>query len=1000
MATRALDSTLYQRFLDDDRKGVRLSASDLHLAQNEVNRIKRREQTQGKLGRDLATKLANLERILAKYDFGRGTPLPTSNPFTLGTGGATGRNEPILTRSQTATPPPSTTNSDPPPLFTAPPDRTGLPTVPTPTAEPAVLGPMETPFTQPLGTENEDGEVYDDEWISNDDEQQTETIPTPTILPAQVAETQNRNNNLNPQTDFIIREMDAENPLAQAAAAATAATAPVRRNLNSYDYKYKDGTDNLTRTFGSVPALWQTALKNATPKARPKIAERKFAKYEDPNEIKRTAFNANNAYKHVGYTDSMNEVGKRLGLAEGEDLSKILPQRLLDKNIKNVYTVDRRFYDPDEYVEAVEEPTEAEYALAELLKQGNRPYNDQIVGKTRRNMAGNVLPLSQSQKSTARNQATIQRANTKAAFQQTLDQSTLQKALAASQKIRAYNRYKKHDRQKQKTYWDPDQGDWVNPDDDYLREQTALRNIRNKLPASITRPEYMGWLSDKKVEGLTIDDPTLSKAIKDDGGYGAIIKAEEDNIQGLTWQTLDPEVRNKYMAMFAELIGILNTHPVYDERLVAPNSAAYVFPKDDFEINMVNLDRNRLTPAVCVISTKIPIKYHGVNLPAGSIVSVGGWSLANATEGYSTNQLKDILYYNANPTKDLRRANPRTLWLNKLFGDPATKKDNTKSLKFIVDHLRLVFEGQGVQFPHLWQDPTNPSKAVNIPVFMKFIAANRVVAYLSMSTPVFRTFLTRVAELFFNVYIAPLAIATLEGTTQILRDLARVLSGLENPYTLKLNADGTVDYEEKPNGAAPGQKDYRFYDDLTALSNLDGVAFRSCCNWDWHQTYYHSDFLGALFRDSVFKQFYARAVQAIFDEAGPNKLPKGVAHMMHTIMFWTMHSDLPSMVDNIYHKETGFDESNKAHYIDYVNTIAPRIEFCTPGDIDKIVNKPNQVITVTNKNWRQEVIPRYKVTQRGFTYVISGIGHDNYYPLAWADKKYFNQVTAAAPPPE
>ena len=128
MATQALPPVLYQKFLEDDSKGIPMSPSDARLAMNEVSRLKTRS-TKNPLGPTLQQKLDNLERILAKHNFGRGTtPLPTNNPLALGTGGATnttGPTQPILTRSKTATPQ-LTNNSNPPPLFTAAPQRTGL----------------------------------------------------------------------------------------------------------------------------------------------------------------------------------------------------------------------------------------------------------------------------------------------------------------------------------------------------------------------------------------------------------------------------------------------------------------------------------------------------------------------------------------------------------------------------------------------------------------------------------------------------------------------------------------------------------------------------------------------------------------------------------------------------------------------------------------------------------------------------------------------------------
>ena len=529
---------------------------------------------------------------------------------------------------------------------------------------------------------------------------------------------------------------------------------------DNYRLGFRNNAGNLKNRFGSVPVNWKAAYDAANPSARPSYVQRQFYTPEGKGKsIKRQTYTRGpETWKRDGYTDTMNEIGKYLGIQEGEDLSKVLPKEYLGKNIKNVYKQDTMFYDPENAIEKPtgERPTEEELAYVEMLKQGGRPFNEAVIGRTRRNMAGNVPPLSQSAKTKARTKAQTERIAARAKWQDTLKEGVLGKALAAAQKVRAWNRFDRHDKLKKKQYYDPDAKQWVDQDENYLRAVTALRNVKHKLPASITRPEYMGWLGSKEIEGVPWDDQSLGGTILGAKGYGGLIQADMDapdgNIEGYTWQTVDPDTRNWYMAKFAEMVGILNARPVFDQRLVSPESAAYVYPVEDFDIKMINFDKNRLTPAQCVVSTKKSMKLNGVQLPAGSIIAVGGWSFANASEAYSTNQLKNILYYSRNPTKDQRRANPRNAWLNVLLGDPASRRENTKNLKFIVDHLKVVFEARGAQLPYLYQEGDN-SKNMTVPTFMKLIRGTdgKVVAYLSMNAFAFRTYLTRVAELFFNL---------------------------------------------------------------------------------------------------------------------------------------------------------------------------------------------------------------------------------------------------------
>ena len=799
-------------------------------------------------------------------------------------------------------------------------------------------------------------------------------------------------------------------------------------NRPYYNYLAKtlDNLDNLNQVYGSIPQDYKAKYDAVRPTAvrRKATAQRKWYA---PDGIGKTTtrrqYNATADYDRAGYTDTMKEFAKTLGLTNAQDLSGVLPKHYLNKDIKNVYKQDTLFYNKDAEPDRPDgpEPNEEDLAYVEMLKLGGRPYNDAVIGRTRRNMAGNRPALSEAEKRTARNEAMKLRLNARSKWQDHLPDGELGKALTAQQKVREWNRYYRHQRQLDKEYYDPDEKVWKKKDDAYLRRTTALRNIKHKLPASISRPEYLGWLGDPNIEGVPYDSNTLDKVITEvnKGGYGDLIKRNVDaeDLEGYTWQTMDAATRNKYMARFAEMIGVLNAHPVFDERLVAVESAKYVYSPKDFNIDMINFDRNMLTPAVCVVSTKKSMKVNGVRLPAGSIVSVGGWSLANGTEGYSTKQLKDIMYYNSNPTKNMRRANPRNLWLNQLFGDPATRRDNTKNLKFIVDHLRAVIEAKGYILPHLYQE-ADASKSLTVPAFMKLSALRpdpadqtkqvpTVIAYFSLSAPVFRTYLSRVAELFFNVYIAPLAAGTLPESTPTLAALKRVIQGYGNTYLLEVDADGKITPRDNPAGDnAVEYEDARY--DLSPLVNRDPNEFAASCRGYWMDTYYHSDFIGALFRDNVFKQWYPKNVQMIFDKAGAGHYPDGVRDMMHTIMFFAMNSELPALVDSVdFINHAVIDETNPEDYNSYISTFRPNLEFCKQADLQNIFNNPHKVINVTNKNWRNDVIPRYQVTQRGYSYVVAGIDMEKFNKLAWADQKYYAKAppaaqpkqTAALPPP-
>ena len=184
---------------------------------------------------------------------------------------------------------------------------------------------------------------------------------------------------------------------------------------------------------------------------------------------------------------------------------------------------------------------------------------------------------------------------------------------------------------------------------------------------------------------------------------------------------------------------------------------------------------------------------------------------------------------------------------------------------------------------------------------------------------------------------------------------------------------------------------------------MSEAALAKYANGHWNKTYYQAEFMSALFRDAVFKRWYPKAVQMIFDQAGAGNLPDAVGDMMHTVMFFQMNSELPSLVDSMTADRKGIDETKPTEYDHYVATAQPMLAFCNKADMKYLNKHPHKAINVTAKNWKTDVIPRYKVTQRGYTYVVAGIDQQKYNTVVWADDKYYAnmkepQQQAAAPP--
>ena len=176
-------------------------------------------------------------------------------------------------------------------------------------------------------------------------------------------------------------------------------------------------------------------------------------------------------------------------------------------------------------------------------------------------------------------------------------------------------------------------------------------------------------------------------------------------------------------------------------------------------------------------------------------------------------------------------------------------------------------------------------------------------------------------------------------------------------------------------------------------------AVRQFATARWYETYYHSDFLGDLFRDPVFKQWYQGAVQRIFTQAA-GEFPNLLDDMMHTVMFYQMNSELPALVDSL-NGGHGIDETDADEYWGYINTVKPMVEFCYQQDITEAGANPRRVINVTSRNWKTEVLTRYQVTARGYTYELAGVGRPQYYSLYWNKGEYYTNFVPpqpAAPP--
>ena len=166
---------------------------------------------------------------------------------------------------------------------------------------------------------------------------------------------------------------------------------------------------------------------------------------------------------------------------------------------------------------------------------------------------------------------------------------------------------------------------------------------------------------------------------------------DEERITGFKagdYPQFDPKIRDKATKMFAELTGTLGIMPTYDPKLATYESARRIYPEEDYDIRLYDMDGDDLTPATLIIKKKYEIDKNGEYqlLPKEDwkIVAVNGYRLPNPSEASNIRRLKDMDYYKNHPTSQSRQKEPFSEYVKKAYN-----KTNTKALTVLKDIIRL-----------------------------------------------------------------------------------------------------------------------------------------------------------------------------------------------------------------------------------------------------------------------------------------------------------------------
>ena len=369
---------------------------------------------------------------------------------------------------------------------------------------------------------------------------------------------------------------------------------------------------------------------------------------------------------------------------------------------------------------------------------------------------------------------------------------------------------------------------WVDDSTTYQTNRKALRNVKRRLPASITRPELLGILRD--MQGTKYDAASFANK------YGI-----DPARTGRSLSTLSPNDRKDVIARFMELVGVLNVKPVYDPRLLTADSAEEVYNPDDYNIEELDLDSNILTPAAVVVTTKFDRETRGGEvIPAGTVVAVGGYRLVEGSESTSRKRLQDMEYYKAYPTKAERKQVSQK-YFNRVNYGVGTKSTRETGSKFLSEKVRELFAAGGIP------EAGKFTSGANIEDRPSWLTTDTSV-WLKLATPAYNTLVSRTAELLFNFYIGPDIASKLDVNRSMPeRALYYALNGQEQQVS------GSFSYDAETGYLAPsgGQPQAAVQTVATALQQVAGPLSPEALGSTWMSSYLHPKVYAAAMRDAT-----------------------------------------------------------------------------------------------------------------------------------------------------
>ena len=664
-----------------------------------------------------------------------------------------------------------------------------------------------------------------------------------------------------------------------------------------------------------------------------------------------TGYNLGEGDPRVGYVDPASNILAGLNLAPGNGLPAVYD---------SLPSVGRpsRLYELPKYHDYSKDPalTQEQIASANRYAAAIAPAKSQYIAAVPRDS-----PLTRAQKEKNKADAKKRRLQelAKAFGDNPMEQINAQAAYRRIQKEKAQaERLRKWNEQ-----WGGAEGYQK------LQQSLALKNVARKLPASITNANYFDSLRAGTIRGQ-------SRTAMPEYLQNAMVPYE--GWIGRTPQTMSAEERHKAMMAFAALVGVLNVQPKFDARLLSVESAKQIYNDEDYNVVAYDLDDNVLTPGTVIITTKFDTTdFDGNYIPAGQIIAIGGYKLANPSGSASEARMKKMMYYSQNPKRKDRKNVTFKDWMNADEQAGLRKpKSAPKGMRIVTEHIRSILETLSYGLM-----PTRMrvgDKYIERPAFMAFASRGSgesenltIIVCYRVSSIVMNTIISRVAELYFNLLVAPLlyqqltkspefatttttassAAASEENVADVLEEFVRAC---EENVSFKIGADVyNLNLKQPVVAIAPTAK----------LSLGQIIAF------GWRASYFHPSALTKFLSHPVLKQYIESAVNDITKEMGADKESEFVSFIMNIVLMHTMNSNFETYLDELMKKVITSEQLPEAlnWCIDHTIFIFAPPDIITGNLIPKLQDyeKANDIITLTSRAWDKDVRIRYKISERG-----------------------------------